>query len=130
MAQEHTIAFGPFPTGDAAGALVARRPPDSLAAALPAMLRYLAAHPSRLATKAEVQQRVWAGTHVTPNVLQVCVREIRAALGDAVGAPRSCSRTTHMPRQYSVTVAAARCASSTDQHPSFHRGRPDYSSFP
>jgi predicted ATPase len=52
------------------------------------MLRYLAAHPGRLVTKAEVQQHVWAGTHVTPNVLRVCVREIRVALGDAAGAPR------------------------------------------
>jgi hypothetical protein len=52
------------------------------------MLRYLAAHPGRLVTKTEVQQHVWTGTHVTPNVLRVCVQEIRAALGDAAAAPR------------------------------------------
>src|SRR5215831_11475427 len=78
----------PLPAGDAAGGLwrgdhVIPLRPRSLA-----MLRYLAAHPGRLVTKAEVQQQVWAGTHVTPGVLRVCVREIRVALGDAAGAPR------------------------------------------
>ena len=53
-----------------------------------AMLRYLAAHPGRLVTKAEVQQHVWAGTHVSAGVLRVSVSEIRAALGDAATAPR------------------------------------------
>ncbi len=52
------------------------------------MLRYLVAHPGRLVTKAEVQQHVWAGTHVSDSVLRASVKEIRAALGDAAGAPR------------------------------------------
>ena len=52
------------------------------------MLRYLVAHPGRLVTKAELRQHVWAGTHVTDTVLRVCVREIRAALGDAAAAPQ------------------------------------------
>jgi predicted ATPase len=52
------------------------------------MLRYLAAHPGRLVTKTEVQQQVWAGTHVSDSVLRASVREIRAALGDAAVAPR------------------------------------------
>jgi predicted ATPase len=52
------------------------------------MLRYLAGHPGRLVTKAELRQQVWAGTHVTNTVLRVCVQEIRAALGDAAAAPR------------------------------------------
>jgi predicted ATPase len=52
------------------------------------MLGYLVAHPGRLVTKAEVQQHVWGGTHVTASVLRVSVQEIRAALGDAAGAPR------------------------------------------
>jgi Transcriptional regulatory protein, C terminal len=45
------------------------------------------AHPGRLVTKAEVQAHVWGDTHVTDTVLRVSVREIRAALGDAAGAP-------------------------------------------
>ena len=52
------------------------------------MLRYLAEHPGRLVTKAELRQHVWAGTHVTDTVLRVCVQEIRAALGDAADAPQ------------------------------------------
>ncbi|HET8645773.1 MAG TPA: AAA family ATPase, partial [Vicinamibacteria bacterium] len=39
-------------------------------------------------TKAELRQHVWGDTHVTDIVLRVCVREIRAALGDAAAAPR------------------------------------------
>jgi hypothetical protein len=34
------------------------------------MLGYLVAHPGRLVTKAEVLQRVWAGTHVSDSVLR------------------------------------------------------------
>jgi predicted ATPase len=88
MAQEHEITFGPFRLETPPGRLwrgdhLIPLRPRSLA-----MLRYLAAHPGRLVTKAEVQQHVWAGTHITPNVLRVCVREIRAALDDAAGAPR------------------------------------------
>jgi predicted ATPase len=33
-------------------------------------------------------QHVWAGMHVTDTVLRVCIREIRAALADAVDAPQ------------------------------------------
>ena len=53
-----------------------------------AMLRYLAEHPGRLVTKAELRQHLWAGTHVTDTVLRVCIREIRAALGDVAEAPQ------------------------------------------
>jgi DNA-binding winged helix-turn-helix (wHTH) protein len=88
MAQVHYIAFGPFRLETPEGRLwrgdqVLALRPRSLA-----MLRYLVAHPGRLVTKVEVQQHVWAGTHVTPNVLPVCVREIRATLGDAARAPQ------------------------------------------
>jgi hypothetical protein len=88
MAPEHQITFGPFRLETTQGRLwrgdqVIPLRPRSLA-----MLRYLVAHPGRLVTKAEVHQQVWAGTHVTDNVLRVCVREIRAALGAAATAPR------------------------------------------
>src|SRR5262245_4490295 len=53
-----------------------------------AVLRYLAEHPGRLVTKAELQQQVWAGTHVSASVLRVSITEIRAALGDSATAPR------------------------------------------
>ena len=88
MEPEHQIAFGPFRLETTPGRLwrgdqVIPLRPRSLA-----MLRYLVAHPGRLVTKAEVQQHVWAGTHVSDSVLRVSVKEIRAALGDAAVAPR------------------------------------------
>ena len=88
MDQEHAIAFGPFRLETPPGRLwqgdqVLPLRPRSLA-----MLAYLVAHPGRLVTKAEVQQHVWGGTHVTASVLRVSVHEIRAALGDAAQAPR------------------------------------------
>ena len=88
MAPEHQITFGPFRLETTPGRLwrgdqVIPLRPRSLA-----MLRYLVAHPGRLVTKAEVHQQVWAGTHVTDSVLRVCVREIRAALGDSTVVPR------------------------------------------
>ena len=93
MEPEYPRTFGPFHLDGTQGHLwrgdqrIALRP-QSLA-----MLRYLVAHPGRLVTKAEVQQHVWAGTHVSDTVLRVSVHEIREALGDAVAAP-----------QYLVTV--------------------------
>ncbi len=88
MAQEQSIAFGPFYVEGPPGRLwrgdqaIALRP-QSLA-----LLRYLVAHPGRLVTKAEVRQHVWAGTHVSDGVLRVSVHEIRVALGDPAAAPR------------------------------------------
>ena len=88
MEPEHQIAFGPFRLDTTQGRLwrgdqVVPLRPRSLA-----MLGYLAAHPSRLVTKAEVHQHVWKGTHVTDTVLRVSVQEIRKALGDSAVTPR------------------------------------------
>src|SRR5215510_15044092 len=88
MAEEHSITFGPFRLEPSPGRLWCGNQLIPLRPRSLAMLQYLAAHPGRLVTKAEVQQHVWAGTHVTPTVLRVCVREIRVALGDAAEAPR------------------------------------------
>ena len=88
MAPEHHLTFGPFRLEMTQGRLwrgdqVIPLRPRSLA-----MLGYLVAHAGRLVTKAEVLQHVWGGTHVAESVLRVSVREIRAALGDAAGAPQ------------------------------------------
>ena len=88
MAPEHHLTFGPFRLEMPQGRLwrgdqVIPLRPRSLA-----MLGYLVAHAGRLVTKAEVLQHVWGGTHVAESVLRVSVREIRAALGDAAGAPQ------------------------------------------
>src|SRR5262249_38939153 len=66
-----------------AGAHVVALRPRSLA-----VLHYLVERPGRLVTKAELWQQVWGDTHVTDSVLRVCVREIRAVLGDTASAPQ------------------------------------------
>jgi predicted ATPase/DNA-binding winged helix-turn-helix (wHTH) protein len=87
MAQEHDLTFGPFRLDVTQGHLWRGAQVLGLRRRSLAMLRYLAEHPGRLVTKAELRQHVWAGTHVTDTVLRVCVQEIRAALGDAADAP-------------------------------------------
>ena len=69
------------------------------------LLRYLAAHPGRLVTKAELRQHVWGGTHVTDTVLRVCVQEIRAALGDAADAPQYLATVGRQGYQFLVGAA-------------------------
>lgn len=52
---------------------------------------YLAEHPNRLVTHTELQHAVWPGTAVSPSVLRVSIREIRAGLAlseQAVGLVR------------------------------------------
>lgn len=46
------------------------------------MLRYLAANPGRLLTKAELLDAVWPDVHVGEDSLFKCINHIRAALGD------------------------------------------------
>jgi DNA-binding winged helix-turn-helix (wHTH) protein/tetratricopeptide (TPR) repeat protein len=53
-----------------------------------AVLHCLVERHGRLVTKDELLERVWPGTAVGDAVLKVCVREIRKAIGDQVGAPR------------------------------------------
>jgi len=90
MESEHRITFGPFCLELEAthgrlwrGEHIIALRPRSLA-----VLRYLVEHAGRLVTKAELRQQVWTGTHVTDTVLRVCVRDIRAALGDEAAAPQ------------------------------------------
>src|SRR5262245_4581760 len=46
------------------------------------VLAYLASRPGRLITHEELLRAVWQNTAVSQTVLRVCIREIRAALGD------------------------------------------------
>jgi hypothetical protein len=82
------MTFGPFRLDTTRGRLWHGEQTILLRRRSLAMLRYLAEHPGRLVTKAELRQHVWAGMHVTDTVLRVCAREIRAALGDVVEAPQ------------------------------------------
>ena len=88
MEPDPPLTFGPFHLDVAQSQLWRAGQALALRRRSLALLRYLAEHPGRLVTKAEVRQHVWAGTHVTDTVLRVCVQEIRAALGDAADAPR------------------------------------------
>jgi predicted ATPase/DNA-binding winged helix-turn-helix (wHTH) protein len=88
MAQEYHITFGPFRLETTQARLWRGERTIPLRPRTFAMLRYLAEHPGRLVTKAELRQHVWAETHVTDTVLRVCLREIRAALGDVAAAPQ------------------------------------------
>src|SRR5215831_4655484 len=53
-----------------------------------AVLECLVERHGQLVTKDVLLERVWPKTVVGDAVLKVCVREIRRALGDRVGAPR------------------------------------------
>jgi DNA-binding winged helix-turn-helix (wHTH) protein/predicted ATPase len=88
MALEQRRTFGPFQLDVADGRLWRGAQVVALRPRAVAVLRYLVEHPGRLVTKAELRQQVWGSTHVTDTVLRVCVREIRAALGDAAAAPQ------------------------------------------
>src|SRR5262245_11146103 len=88
MRLEHHLVFGPFHLDLTPACLWRGEQSVALRPRTLAMLCYLAAHPDRLVTKAELRHHVWAGAHVTDTVLRVCVQEIRAALGDAAAAPQ------------------------------------------
>src|SRR5215813_8928157 len=53
-----------------------------------AVLQCLVERHGQLVTKDLLLESVWPGTVVGDAVLKVCVREIRKAVGDRVGAPR------------------------------------------
>jgi DNA-binding winged helix-turn-helix (wHTH) protein/predicted ATPase len=88
MAPEQQLTFGPFRLDVTDGRLWRGTHVVALRPRAVAVLRYLAEHPGRLVTKAELRQHVWGDTYVTDIVLRVCVREIRSALGDAASAPQ------------------------------------------
>ena len=88
MAPEQQLTFGPFQLDVTDGRLWRGAQVVALRPRAVAVLRYLVEHPGRLVTKAELRRHVWGSTHVTDTVLRVCVREIRAALGDAASAPQ------------------------------------------
>src|SRR4030095_11811368 len=83
---EQQLTFGPFRLDVTDGRLLPGR--HRVGRRAVAVLRYLVEHPGRLVTKAELRQHVWGDTHITDIVLRVCVREIRAALGETASAPQ------------------------------------------
>src|SRR4249920_3268494 len=88
MVGDHEIAFGPFRLDCDnqqlwRGAQRLAIQPKPLA-----VLQYLAQNAGRLVTKEELLQQVWAGTHVIPKALTVCIHAIRAVLGDTKPTPQ------------------------------------------
>lgn len=75
------ISFGDFRLDRGTRRLRRRGSERPLRAKSSAVLLYLAEHPNRLVTHAELQRAVWPGTAVSPSVLRVSISEIRAALG-------------------------------------------------
>lgn len=75
------ISFGDFRLDRRTRRLRRRGSERPLRAKSSAVLLYLAEHPNRLVTHAELQRAVWPGTAVSPSVLRVSIGEIRAALG-------------------------------------------------
>jgi len=75
------ISFGDFRLDRRTRRLRYRGSERPLRAKSSAVLLYLAEHPNRLVTHAELLRAAWPGVTVSPTVLRVCIREIRAALG-------------------------------------------------
>ena len=88
LAPEHTLTFGPFRLETSQGRLWLQDDVIPLRPRSLAMLQYLAEHPGRLITKAELLQQVWEGAHVSDSVLRASAHDIRRALGDAADSPQ------------------------------------------
>jgi pimeloyl-ACP methyl ester carboxylesterase/DNA-binding winged helix-turn-helix (wHTH) protein len=87
MLLKHTLAFGTFELDPGSGRL---RGPSGHVRLTPkafAVLHHLAARAGRLVSKQELLDEVWPGLFVGDGALKSCIREIRRALGDRVGAP-------------------------------------------
>ena len=88
MHQIHTMSFGPFHLNGEKSGLWHGEEETSLRPMPLAVLRYLAERPGELVPKEALLKDVWAGTYVTKTTLQVCIREIRQALGDEPAKPQ------------------------------------------
>jgi DNA-binding winged helix-turn-helix (wHTH) protein len=93
MERQHRIVIGPFCLDGTHGRLWRGEHVIALRPRSLAVLRYLAKHSGGLVTKAELQQQVWAGTHINASVIRASITEIRAALGDSATAPRYLERS-------------------------------------
>src|SRR5215831_864789 len=76
------ISFGDFRLDRRTRRLRHRGSERPLRAKSSAVLLHLAEHPDRLVTHDELLRAAWPGTSVSQTVLRVCIREIRAALGE------------------------------------------------
>ena len=82
------ITFPPFQLDLSAGRLSRQSRPVDLPPKAFAVLRYLAERSGQLVSKEELLGSVWAGVHVSPDVLKVTIAEIRRLLADSCKQPR------------------------------------------
>jgi DNA-binding winged helix-turn-helix (wHTH) protein/Flp pilus assembly protein TadD len=80
--------FGPFRLDTEAYRLTRGDAPVQTSPRQIDLLACLAAEPSRLITRDELFDRLWAGVAVTDNALTQLVSELRQTLGDSSGEPR------------------------------------------
>src|SRR5262249_61252659 len=75
-----------------------------------AFLQYLAERPGELVTKRALLDAVWPGVAVTEDVLRLSARELRAALGDQVTAPRYVATVPRLGYRFIATMGPAAMA--------------------
>ena len=104
-----TVYFGPFHLDGADDSLWCDTQRCKLTAKAGAVLRYLVAHPGRLARKADLMAAVWPDLHVSDWVLTTCIREIRQVLGDVAKTPQYIATVHRQGYRFiaPVTVVAA-----------------------
>jgi DNA-binding winged helix-turn-helix (wHTH) protein/predicted ATPase len=82
------IAFPPFRLDPRGGRLWQGEREIRLRPKTLAVLRYLAERPGRLVSTAELLRAVWTDVAVSDVMPRLCIRELRAALGDDARSPR------------------------------------------
>jgi pimeloyl-ACP methyl ester carboxylesterase/DNA-binding winged helix-turn-helix (wHTH) protein len=119
MVLKHTLAFGAFQLDPVSGQLRGPAGPVPLTPKAFAVLQHLASHAGQLVSKKELLDEVWPGLFVGDGALKSCIREVRRALGDDVGAPRFI-QTAHR-RGYRF-VAPVSSAAAPSPPPPLDRG--------
>ncbi len=82
------VHFGPFRLTDDPLQLWRGRKIVPLQRRPLSVLRYFVEHPQTVISSDTLRQAIWGGTVVSTTALQVCIREVRKALGDETNTPR------------------------------------------
>jgi pimeloyl-ACP methyl ester carboxylesterase/DNA-binding winged helix-turn-helix (wHTH) protein len=107
MVQMHRLVFGSFQLDPASGQLRGPSGPVPLTPKAFAVLQHLANRPGQLVSKRELLDDVWPGVFVGDGALKSCIREVRRALGDDVGAPRYIETAHRRGYRFVASVATA-----------------------
>ncbi len=82
------LHFGPFSLEPEPDCLKRGSEPVKLRPMSLHVLRYLSERPGQFVSKEELLERVWTGRVISDSGLRLCVKEIRAALGDQAQTPQ------------------------------------------